>query len=232
MKIISFCLYGNLKKYCKGLYENLKIIQDKLSDYNSFLYISSDVDEEWINKYKAFSFVKVFITNFTGHDNMISRFFAIDEEDVDIAIIRDADSRLHDRDIWCIRDFEKSSYMFHTIRDHPSHRAFILGGLWGIKKGCLPNKITIKSLYNKINPRNEVVNKIQFDQIFLKKIVYPIIHSKMIVYTFSEKMKMNDFENIKIIPLQIINNNFCGLSIYYDENEEEVKEYIWNYYDY
>ena len=232
MKVISFCLYGNLEKYCKGLYKNLLIIQDKLSDYKSFLYISSDVSEEWIKCYEKFSFVKIFRTKSTGHDNMIERFFAIDEENVDIAIIRDVDSRLNERDIWCIRDFEKSTYLFHTIRDHPDHKTLILGGLWGIKKECLPPNIKIKSLYNKLNPKNTIINKIQHDQHFLKYLVFPIVYNNMIVYTFSDKMKMYGNEEIKIIPFSVTNNDFCGLSIYFNENGEEIKEYIWNYYNY
>lgn len=227
MKVISFCIYGSNNKYCKGLDENLKLIQINLTDYNAFIYVGDNVPDHWISTYKSYQFVKLIYTERTGHDNMINRFFAIDHEDVDIAIIRDADSRLHERDIWCIKHFETSSYKFHTIRDHPEHRALILGGLWGIKKGCID--ISIQDLYKQFNSSNKSFNIVQHDQYFLRDIVYPLVYSNMIVYAFNERMKMLQNENLLKIPLEVINDNFCGLAIKYDESGNEIKEYKWNY---
>jgi len=227
MKVISFCIYGSNDKYCKGLDENLKLIQSNLPDYNVFVYVGNDVPSNWLEQYKTYEFVKLIYTNRIGHDNMINRFFAIDQENVDIAIIRDADSRLHERDIWCIKQFEKSFYTFHTIRDHPEHRALILGGLWGIKKDCI--NISIQELYKKFNASNQTVNKIQHDQYFLRDIVYPLVSSNMIIYVFNERMRMLQNEQIIKIPLEVINDDFCGLAIKYDELGNEIKEYKWNY---
>jgi len=226
MKVISFCIYGSKDKYCKGLDENLKLMQLNLTDFNAFIYIGDQVPTHWIEKYQTYDFVKIFYTNRIGHDNMINRFFAIDENDVEIAFIRDIDSRVHDRDIWCIRHFEKSQYMFHTIRDHPEHRALILGGLWGIKKECL--NISIKELYLHYNTTNETLNIIQHDQYFLKDIIYSLVYKNMIVYSFNEKMKMIENEIIKRIPFNVIDDNFCGLAITYDEDGNEIKEYKWD----
>ena len=227
MKVISFCVYGSKDKYCKGLDENLKLIQCYLPDYNVFIYVGDGVPDHWIELYKLYPFVKIIETGRIAHDNMINRFFAIDDPDVDIAHIRDADSRLHERDIWCIKKFEKSQYSFYTIRDHPEHRAYILGGLWGIKKGFLQEKI--QELYTRYNLLNQTINKIQHDQYFLRDIVYPLVNKNMIVYTFNEHMKMILNENIIKILLEVTNDNFCGLAIDYDSLGNELKEYKWNY---
>jgi hypothetical protein len=186
MKVISFCVYGSNNKYCKGLDENLKLMESNLSDYNAFVYVGDGVPNNWIVQYQTYPFVKLFYTGRIGHDNMINRFYAIDEHDVDIAVIRDADSRLHMRDIWCIRNWEQSSYLFHTIRDHPEHRALVLGGLWGIKKGCIDYKI--QDLYAKFNTSSQTINKIQHDQYFLRDIVYPLVCSNAIIYVFNEQI--------------------------------------------
>lgn len=227
MKVISFCIYGSKDKYCKGLNENLKLVQSNLPDYNVFIYLGDGVPAQWINTFKSYSFVKIIETGRVGHDNMINRFYAIDESEVEIAIIRDADSRIHDRDIWCIKNFENSSYLFHTIRDHPEHRAFILGGLWGIKKGCV--QVKIQDLYNQYNQLGQTINKIQHDQYFLRDVIYPLVCSKTIIYVFNERMRMGLAEHIIKIPLEVTNDDFCGLAITYDDSGNPIKEYKWNY---
>lgn len=227
MKVISFCIYGSKDKYCKGLDENLKQIQTNLLNYNAFIYLGNDVPDVWVEKYKSYPFVRLIETGRIGHDNMINRFFAIDEQEVKIAHIRDADSRLHDRDIWCIKEFEKSSYLFYTIRDHPEHRAYILGGLWGIKKGCINYKIG--DLYIKYNQSGKTINKIQHDQYFLRDIVYPAVISNGVFYVFNEWIRLDPKEQIVKIPFDIIDDNFCGLAIDFDESGNPIKEYKWNY---
>jgi hypothetical protein len=226
MKVISFCIYGSNDKYCKGLDENLKQIQSNLSDYNVFIYVGNDVGSNWINIYKTYEFVKLIYTNIDGMYNRCQRFLPIDNQDVEIMIVRDTDSRLHARDIWCIKNFEISPYTFHAVRDHPEHGALILAGLWGIKKNTNINMLELLKKYLSINTN---INYVQYDQYFLRDIVYPLVSSNMIVYVFNERMRMLQNEQIIKIPLEVIEDNFCGLAIKYDELGNEIKEYKWNY---
>lgn len=227
MKVISFCIYGSNDKYCQGLNENLKLIQSNLQDYLAFIYVGDNVSESWITQFKSYPFVQIFFTNINGMYNRCQRFLAIDNDNVDIAVIRDTDSRLHERDIWCIRHFENSSYKFHAIRDHPDHGALILAGLWGIKKTI---NLNIQKLLDKYLLINNNINYVQYDQYFLRDIVYPLVNTNMIIYTFNERMKMKQNETILKIPLNVVNDDFCGLAITYDDiSGQEVKEYKWNY---
>ena len=223
MKVISFCIYGSAEKYCRGLLENLEIIQQDLPDYNVFIYVGNDVANWWLDKYIQYPFVRLFYTHRLGHDNMINRFFAIDEPDVEIAFSRDADSRIHKRDLWCIRDFEKSSYTFSTIRDHSYHKALIMGGLWGIKKSSL----CITDLYKQYNYDNITIDKIQHDQLFLSQCVYPFVFKNLVVYTFNENMRMGERENMKFIEEPIENENFCGQVVLYDANGNSYTDCQW-----
>ena len=52
---------------------------------------------------------------------------------VDIIISRDLDSRFDDREQAAVNEWIRSEKSFHIMRDHPQHRASILGGLWGSK---------------------------------------------------------------------------------------------------
>lgn len=217
MKVISFCLYGSQEKYCRGLFENIEIIKNKLPEFYIFIYIGNEVPNDYIEKYSKYEKVKLFYTNCIGHDNMIHRFFAIDEDDVDLMIVRDSDSRIHDRDIWCISHFIQSKFYVHTIRDHPEHRAYIMGGLWGLKKGLLNTKMRdIYSLYNKNNVN---INKIQHDQYFLRDMLYNTFIKYMIIYVNNMNLCINQYETICLIPFKIKNNDFCGQVVEYNNNE-------------
>jgi hypothetical protein len=223
-KIISFCIYGDNLKYTRGLYENLLLIQQNLPDYHAVIYEGNNVPSEWIEKYKQFLFVQHIKTESIGHDNMIDRFYAVDLEDAEIVFIRDADSRIHSRDLFTIKHFEQSKHTFHTTRDHPEHGAPILGGLWGIKKGAVTQ--SIHDLYLSFNPLQQQVNAVQHDQMFLRNILYPLIQNNIIVYVYNDRMKMFQNETIKRIPFPVINNEFCGAVVTF-EGDGPVDVYNW-----
>lgn len=221
MRVISFCIYGSEQKYCKGLLENIEIIKNKLPDFYIFIYVGNEVPEYYINLYKDYNKVKLFFTNINGYNNRIYRFFAIDETDVDVMIVRDVDSRIHNRDIWCILHFINSKYYAHTIRDHPEHRTQIMGGLWGLKKGLLNKKM--KDIYLQYNKNEIDHNEVQYDQIFLKEILYNGVVKYMIVYLNNIKLRLRHDENIFLIPFKIINNQFCGQVVEYNNNKPFLK---------
>ena len=73
---------------------------------------------------------------------MMWRFMVVDDPDVDVFIVRDADSRLTPRDAAVVADWlrqkPETAAIFHCIRDHPAHSdSFINGGLWGARRNEL-----------------------------------------------------------------------------------------------
>jgi hypothetical protein len=213
MKVISFCIYGSNEKYCRGLLENIEIIINKLPQFHIFIYVGDNVPEKWISNYREYDKVKLIYTNSIGLNNRIKRFFAIDEPDVELMIVRDADSRIHDRDVWCIYHFIHSNFKAHNIRDHPFHKMQIMAGLWGLKKGLL-NK-SMSELYSFYNPNNKLVNEVQHDQYFLRDIVYNLIKNNLIVYISSNDLIFERAVHHLFIPFQITDNDFCGQVIDY-----------------
>ena len=224
---ISFCIYGSNIKYCKGMVENLELIKKNMPDVLAFIYVGIGVPENYIKIYESYSFARLFYTNKPGAYNMVARFFAIDEENVDIMIVRDADSRVHNRDRWIIKNFINSTYDSHTIRDHPWHTTQIMGGLFGIKKSGFPYNMS--ELYREYNPNEDVSNiSYQYDQTFLRNIIYPLIKDKMIVYAFSSTMNMFQDKNLMVIPFPVKDHNFCGAVIEYDASGNGHKPFLWN----
>ena len=69
---------------------------------------------------------------------MLWRFEAASDPDVEVMISRDVDSRLIPREKAAVDEWLESDKGFHIMRDHPWHKYTILGGMWGAKKGTIP----------------------------------------------------------------------------------------------
>jgi len=83
--------------------ENLELIREHFPSWKTFVYIGNDVPIHIIERIQQFENTVIKYTNDTGANNMIHRFYAIDEPDVQRMVVRDADSRVHERDRWAIR---------------------------------------------------------------------------------------------------------------------------------
>jgi hypothetical protein len=181
MYVFSFCLYGpSNPRYYPGLLENIDLVAQYFPDWKVYIYVAPDVDPDMIETLAARPTVVLRETNITGERNMIHRFYAIDEPEVDLMMVRDADSRIHWKDRWAIRDFlRRPHYHAHAIRDSPMHKSEMLGGLWGIRKSA---GLNIRDLYStyvqdmRAGPRNG------HDQCFLTDVVYPLVRTGLLVH--------------------------------------------------
>ena len=211
MKVFSFCLYGTNRKYVQGMHENVKSIAEKFPDFNIFLYYGTDAP---ISEFLQYENVRLCQGAYTGNQLMLDRFCAIDEDSVEIMFVRDADSRINERDEWCIREFIQSQKMFHIIRDHPYHTTPIMGGLWGIKKGSIPhlNMRRYIEVY-----RHSYKNATGYDQFFLRDILYPKIVSNCLIHGC---VRMSHVEKVIPIPFKHA-HMFCGQAIEYTNEGAE-----------
>jgi hypothetical protein len=202
-KVFSFCIYGTNKKYLDGLLENLKIIQKEFPLYHVFIYGGTDVPEEYIELYKQYK-VKYIACPYNDLQLMYERFFAIDCDDVEIMFVRDADSRIEQRDQWCIREFIALGQGFHIIRDHEHHSLRIMGGMWGMRK----QNFNLRELYLswKQNHLN-VLTDYRSDQLFLGDCVYPLIKSSVLVHS-----PYSFYQDEKVHPILVYDDgvNFVG----------------------
>jgi hypothetical protein len=137
-------------------------------------------------------------------NSMFWRFFPIGEEDTEIMISRDCDSRLSAREKECVDEFILSEKLFHSMNDHPWHGG-IMGGMWGAKKGILSN---MKDLINEW----PMSNQWQTDQSFLNHIIKPIV---------SETILVHDSINLKNFPSKRENYHFVGEIFDGEDNRQE-----------
>jgi hypothetical protein len=203
----SFCLYNPPNGlYYTGLLENIELIQKHFPEAYTFVYIGNDVPDSFVIELRARKNVILRFTKETGPRNMIHRFFAIDEPEVDVMFVRDADSRVHWKDRWAIREFLKSSASVHIIRDNPEHATAIMGGMWGMKK---IEGIHIQTLYAEHVRNSPRGHGMGLDQDFLIDCVYPKITSVMLIHS-SQTWKFRPFEVLVPFPFTYTNDIYCG----------------------
>jgi protein O-GlcNAc transferase len=172
-KIISFSLWGNDPFYIEGAYKNIELAKEIYPDWICRFYVAKkNTPEEVIQKLESFQNAEVVIMDEEGTSNsMMWRFTPCDDDDVELFISRDTDSRLSVREKEAVDQWLESDKNFHVMRDHPYHFTAIMGGMWGMKKEA------------KINMRNKIQNFIRggyhedkkgADQAFLWGLIWPL----------------------------------------------------------
>lgn len=206
INVFSFCLYGPENPvYYQGMIENIYLAGMHFPDWKVYIYVGSDVPEEFVQRMAACSNVVIRRTEKLGASNMIERFYAIDEPDVEIMMVRDADSRIHWRDRWCIREFVKSPFVAHTIRDNGQHTAKMMGGLWGLRKSA---GLSMRQEYASYQEDTSRGWRHAHDQNFLADVIYPKVVDRMLVH-YSNQRRIADEHAIEI-PFEWSNDCFCG----------------------
>jgi hypothetical protein len=225
VKVISYCIYGTKAKYCLGLVKNCELIQEQLPDYEVWIYGGKDVPFTYVDTYKKFPKVRYIPVDLVGGEMMCYRFFPIDDPEVEICHVRDADSRVTERDVAVIRLFEESDKLFHIIREHFWHKRRITGGIWGIKKGCLIDKV--ENLYKIWIIKNEYIRGVyDSDQLFLEQVIYPLVVDRALIHS-----NIVGFKGEEITPIDIPRKNdadfLCNV-ILFDNQGREYPEFFFS----
>lgn len=182
MRVISFCLWGDNKRYTIGALRNAELALRYYPDFICRFYIHiPTVPLKIINKLSSYSNVE--IVKRKGVINsarfMAWRFEPHDEPKIELFISRDTDSRISPREAVAVREWLDSGKTLHIMRDSPFHTVAILGGMFGLRKiKSLNMKKSSKVFFNTYIDKN--------DQDFLAAVVYPlalhdaIIHDEII----------------------------------------------------
>ena len=136
---------------------------------------------------------------------MVWRFFAIDEPGVETMHVRDADSRCHIRDRWCINQFMKSDHLAYTIRDSSSHQIRMMGGLWG----CRALPFSVRELY--LQHRKDIQKLVWgfgHDQNFLGLYFWPRVKHSFASYGYA---KVEPDEHYTPIDESLPKTPHCGV---------------------
>jgi hypothetical protein len=224
MKVFSFCLYGPYnERYYPGMLQNLQLINKHFPDWYTFIYIGADVDAHTVSVFQTAPKVIIRYTGQVGAINMIHRFFAIDEPGVEVMMVRDADSRVHWKDRWAIRQFDRSTgFVAHAIRDNNQHTAPLMGGLWGLRK---TSGINVREEYA-IFKANPLELGFAHDQDFLSVRIHPKVLGRVLAHIGGGAPQAAG-ETAREFPFPWINDVYCGRvesSNFQDSDEPSVSK--------
>ena len=132
-KLLSFSLYGEGKKYCVGMIKNVKLSNEIYPGWKVRVYLDASVPEVYVKELLGLG-ADVIDMSHTNVPGMYWRFLPLDDKTVDVFAVRDADSRLSNREKLAVDEWLSTDRPLHVMRDHPHHgnpNYPIMGGMWG-----------------------------------------------------------------------------------------------------
>lgn len=212
-KTISFSLWGDNPKYTVGAIRNAELSSKYYTDWKLKYYIGSSVPNQIIYSLEDFSNVELVEKKDLGNwTSMFWRFEASYDDDSEVVIFRDTDSRLSSREEAAVNEWINSNKNFHIMRDHPYHRFPILGGMWGLKKSLSYDMEKMIETFVK----NQADDKYGTDYQFLGNVLYPLIQNDMLVH--------DEFFGGSGFPTKRNGLEFVGQV--FDQNEQTVEEHL------
>jgi hypothetical protein len=206
-KIISFSLFGSDPKYNVGIICNAEIAKVVFPDWICRVYIGDSVPLNTINQLKTYDNCElVFVPEDNSYSYMMWRFLSIDE--CDIALSRDADSRLSFREKYLVDMFIASECLFHDVRDHSLH-INTMGGMWGMKKN---NRVCMKNAISNFADKRNCYGP---DQNLIHYEIAPIFRDCTLLHDINSTPSLHS-ENSLSASFNLQNRHFIGEQFPYD----------------
>ena len=217
-KVISFSLWGNIPKYTLGAVANAKLAKQFFPQWKARFYCAKSVPQSIIQALANEDAEVIEMPESGNNTSMFWRFFVFADRDVEMAIIRDTDSRLGSREAACVGDWIASGKAAHIMRDHPIHEKPIMGGMWGCKSEVLKD---ICSDIENFKPQDHYDN----DQTFLAQFVYPkLIANGVLIHDSFFQYEKNAIQ----FPSKRLNFEFVGEIFSENDIREDHFTYISN----
>ena len=221
VNVISFSLWGQDAKYCIGAIRNAELAPQIYPDWRCIFQLDALVPVSVWDALSEMEHVDV-VRRIDPQTNglakgdwrgMFWRFEYADCPGVDAFISRDCDSRLSEREATAVSEWLESDKGFHIMRDHPWHGSQMLGGMWGCRRGALPEFNNLMAAWNH-------EDRWQTDQDFLNEQVYPKIVNDAMIHASYFKLEAHS----KNFPLPRKDTEFVGQV--FDENENTILEHL------
>ena len=172
MKVLSFSLWGAKPTYTVGAIRNAELARSVYPGWVCRFYCATCVPTATLRALAELPHVQVVAVPEPGDWRALFwRFRPAAEDDVDVMLSRDTDSRLGPRERAAVDAWLASDRDFHVMRDHPLHGTSILGGLWGVRGRLLRDIDMLIAPY----PRRDAYD---VDQRFLEDVVAPRVRDR------------------------------------------------------
>ena len=148
---------------------------------------------------------------------MFWRFAPMSDAFVDEWHSRDLDAIIIQREVDAVKDWKKTDYAFHVMRDHPQHVTDILGGMFGVRQNTPKRREERREEFRKMSQEFGPKWKKGEDQRALAKIVSPqaakdsLVHDSYLCQSEFLKGSQNKaFPSQRIIEANSSVPNFVG----------------------
>lgn len=213
MKVVSFSLYGDNPKYILGAIMNARLIKQLLPEWEMIIFHDNTVPSELIG-YGGPMLWRVPEDCLAEIPNgLFWRFTVSDLTPGTRFIVRDTDSRISEREVAAIDEWEQSGMPFHSMRDHPVHHHPLQGGMWGGIAGFLPPMATAIINWDRHRPMK--TGRADLDQVFLNEVIWPQIKEDCLQHdSFFRHVYPESFP----FPTPRVGQRFVGES--FNENDQ------------
>ncbi|MEX0371374.1 MAG: hypothetical protein AB3N09_12140 [Tateyamaria sp.] len=179
--VISFSLFGRDPSYRLGAVRNAIVARHLYPGWTPRFYVDSSVPQETLAQLRAEGAqIRMAPKLDAARYGLFWRFLVEDDPDVDIYLVRDADSILNIRERMAVEDWLTSGKPYHVMRDHPLHSELILAGMWGAHRGNLSGMG--RRILNHVDQNRAVLNSRMADQRFLGKVLWSEIRRDALVH--------------------------------------------------
>lgn len=175
-RVISFSVYGTDPVYSSGAIANAVAARQFFPGWTARFYVAESLQGPLTDSLLALGAECVLKPQLTAHDGMMWRFLAAADPDLDAVIVRDVDALLCPRNREVVDLWLRSGAPFHIIRDHPLHRALILGGLWGARGDVVRD---MPDLIDRWSGTSEYGDDIRF----LEAVIYPRVQHTALIHS-------------------------------------------------
>ncbi len=179
--IIAFSLFGADWRYLKGAVNNAIVARYLYPGWTPRFYVDDSVPADAVQTLlQEGAQVKTVPRLPVEPYGPLWRFLVEDDRDVDLYLVRDADSVMNMRERAAVEDWLASGRPYHVMRDSPKHCELILAGMWGAHRGNLSPMGKSLTAYAKANANR--LNDRALDQKFLCDHVWPLIRRDALVH--------------------------------------------------
>jgi tetratricopeptide (TPR) repeat protein len=179
--LIAFSIWGDDVRYLNGAITNAIVARYLYPGWTARFYADASTPAPFREALVQNGAQVVLVEDLPADRfGLFWRFLAEDDPDVDIYLVRDADSVMNVKERWAVADWLKSGKAFHVMRDNPQHSELILAGMWGAHRGNIGNMR--KRIEDSVEAGRNVGNNLTLDQHFLRNVVWPIARNSVKIH--------------------------------------------------
>jgi hypothetical protein len=173
--IIAISLFGDNPDYTQGAITNIELAERFYPGWLCRFYVDQTVPES-CRKILSHRSEVIMMPHQKYHlQGMFWRYLVADAM-APRWIVRDADSRIGEREVAAVEEWILSRKPFHVMRDHPGHARPIMGGMFGGVRGAVPEMTGLVANW----PHHGRLGNYGDDEDFLTAQVWPLVRAQAI----------------------------------------------------